>query len=514
MPQIAAPMDAPNKTRQVIRRLMGFYLLAIALLFTSVASSLVLTQIEAQHLASDAKDINVSGRQRMLSQRIIYLAQEISTQTGQRATETQAKLLRAIDHFEASISLFEGSHGKLVARDDLPADIKSLYFDDSNGPSLNARVLEYIENARRVLLRPRDVSSLQTLKDIEAGGLLRDLDAIVTAFESASVARLDALRRFETYSILIAIGIILIEIVFVFRPGHRMLHRTFSQLESRNTALEHTRAALDQANRELEQKNHDLTVERTRLREAWTESERLRFEQADFTYSVSHDMKSPANTIHLLLNEIDTSHAQALDADGRELLSHAIGAVSRMSDLIEDVLEYSWATDHRAEPETFEARAVFEAVQDTLAPRISDSGAQLTLGQTCSYFGYKRQVEILLQNLLSNAIKFQADGATPDMHVGFCPTIDRQGVVITVRDNGIGIDPANHDRVFGLFQRLHVRETYPGTGLGLTTCRRIADNHGGDIEIISGLGAGTTVRVTLNQPILKDTSEGSERNAA
>ncbi len=484
-----------------IRRLMIFYLGALAVLLASVLTSLVLTSVEASRLERDANDINVSGRQRMLSQRIIYLAQESRLNTGAKAIAARQELALAIEEFEKALELFERAHKSLTTQAGLPTDIRTLYFGTGGQASLDARVQDYIANARAVLADRNDTASLQALKTIERAGLLQDLDRVVSTFEAHSVARVQELRKLESISIAVALAIILAEVLFVFAPGHRLLNRAFSEVESQNADLIRARKTLSDQNRSLAEKNRQLDVERGLLRTAWRESEGLRREQAEFTYSVSHDMKSPANTLQLLLNELDASHGDGLDQDARDLLDHARNAVSRMSDLIEDVLEYSWATDRRAKPEIINMQIRLRDTLDSMAPALMAVGANVSLEAECGYFGYDRQIDILVRNLVSNAIKFQEQDIRPEITVTCAPGPGFKSVVLSVQDNGIGIDPKNHDRIFGLFQRLHVRETYSGTGLGLATCQRIAANHSGTIAVTSEPGKGATFTVTLGEPV-------------
>lgn len=481
-----------------INRLLFFYIAALVLLLVSVMGSMLLTEMQATRLENDAKDINISGRQRMLSQRIIYLAQDITASAAGDIPQTRDALLDAVDEFETAIATFEESHFALSQRPDMTPGLYDLYFQPRPDGSLDARIREYIDLARQIAADPADIESLRALKAIEQQGLLGELDGAVTRIEEISVSRVNQLRDLERYSLLIACIIVLAEVAFVFVPGHRFVRRTLDRLHDQNRKLETARVAVFGQNEELLDKNAQIASDRARLQAAWEESEALRREQADFTYSVSHDLKSPTNTIHLLLNELAVGQDETWDDDARELLALALQTVRRMGEQIEDVLQYSAANHEPAQPTWIDMKASVEAVLADMASELRVSGAQINVAVSGAIFGHATQVRILLQNVIANAIKFQPSGAEPIISVTCNACDDAPGVVLSVSDNGIGIAPENIERIFGLFQRLHVRETYPGTGLGLATCQRIASNHGGNIMVRSALGEGSKFDITLH----------------
>lgn len=489
--------------RRRIRRMSWVFASAIGLLFLSVVISVVVTEMEAAQIQTDAQLINVSGRQRMLSQRIIYLASEHQTASLTERAQTAAELSSAIDTFEAAITLFETAHGDLLqAAADTPR-IKALYLDAglSDGASLDDQVRAYITHARQVLANPQDVEALEQLRAIEKAGLLADLDTVVSAFERASVDRIGFLRQVELFSLFFALAIILFEVALIFRPGYRLLYDSFGKLDQRGRALAQARAALRQTLDTVEERNRVIEAEREVLNIALEDSEKLRDEQAAFTYAVSHDLKSPINTIQLLLNEMAHVLPEDTDPELVELVDHAQTATRRMSVLIKDTLEYAWATQDQAEPEWIDVKACLKDVLADLRAELRESEAEVTTGPLEPVFGYRMQLGILLQNLLGNALKYRADGVRPKISVRCEKDTETDATILQVSDNGIGIEPENQERIFGLFQRLHVQTDYPGSGLGLATCQRVALKHAGGIALRSTLGEGSTFEVTLRTPL-------------
>ena len=211
-------------------------------------------------------------------------------------------------------------------------------------------------------------------------------------------------------------------------------------------------------------------------------------EQAEFSYSVSHDLKSPTNTMAMLIDELDDL---GLTTEmGQSILDDMRATNKRMGDLVTDVLDYSRLVDGPLETELFDMMPMIEEIKMDLSADISAAGARIRLDDLPLIQGNPLQIRILLQNLIANAIKFRRPGQAAKIRITATQT--EQNTVLSVADNGIGIPDKFRTRVFGLFKRLHARSEYDGTGLGLSICRRVMSNHGGHISISDGIEGGTT----------------------
>ncbi len=190
-----------------------------------------------------------------------------------------------------------------------------------------------------------------------------------------------------------------------------------------------------------------------------------------------------------------------LDEDADEFIGYAVDGAERMQRLINDLLTYSRVGTRGKDLAPTDLSAVLEAARTNLRIAIEESGAQITSGPLPTVRGDRSQLVQLFQNLIGNAIKFRGE-ETPQIHVGAMRR-DRRWV-ISVRDNGIGIEPDGIERIFVIFQRLHGRREYPGTGIGLAICKRIVERHGGEIWVESVPGEGSTFYFTL------DVADGKE----
>ena len=213
-----------------------------------------------------------------------------------------------------------------------------------------------------------------------------------------------------------------------------------------------------------------------------------------FAYVASHDLQEPLRMVTSYLDLLRDRYAGVLDDRARRWIGFATDGAARMKRLVEDLLEYS-RVGTRGKP--LVPTDCNEVVRDTLRnlePTVREAGAVITVGPLPTVAGDRVQLTQLFQNLIANALKFRGPDR-PEVAV----TADRAGRdwVFKVRDNGIGIDPRFKDRIFVLFQRLHTRDEYSGTGIGLAVCKKIVERHGGGIWVESEPGRGATFCWTL-----------------
>ena len=184
-----------------------------------------------------------------------------------------------------------------------------------------------------------------------------------------------------------------------------------------------------------------------------------------------------------------------LGEDADEFIAFAVDGARRMQELINDLLTYSRVGSRPLELEFVDTGEIVDEVISDLGMTIEDSGAMVTREELPSLTADHRQLQQLFQNLIANAIKFHKPGVAPVVHV----SARREGddCIFRVSDNGIGIQAQYLDRIFVLFQRLHSRAEYAGTGIGLAICKKIVERHGGTIKVTSEPGLGTTFEFSL-----------------
>ena len=221
-----------------------------------------------------------------------------------------------------------------------------------------------------------------------------------------------------------------------------------------------------------------------------------------FAYVASHDLQEPLRMVAGYTQLLARRYRDRLDADADEFIGYAVDGAVRMQNLINDLLAYS-RVGNRGQPlEATDCNAVFDEVVANLRTAMDDSQATVARDALPTVRADKSQLVELFQNLISNAIKFHGE-EPPRIHVS--AGLKENGWVFSVRDNGIGIDSEYAERIFGIFQRLHTRDQYPGTGIGLAICKRIVESRGGQIWVESQPGEGSIFHFTIlmtedNQP--------------
>jgi PAS domain S-box-containing protein len=235
----------------------------------------------------------------------------------------------------------------------------------------------------------------------------------------------------------------------------------------------------------------DVTEERA----AVAALERSNLELQQFAYVASHDLSEPLRMVSSYLNLLRRRYSGRLDPDADEFIEYAVDGAARMRALIEGLLAYSRAGRSEEKPEPVELGSVTADVLRSLAAAMVEAGADIEISDLPVVLGVRGQLEQLLQNLVANALKFRADGRA---RVWVREEAGAAGMVqIAVADGGIGIAPSDREHVFEMFQRLHDREVYEGTGIGLAICRKIVERHGGRIWVDEREGGGTVFRFTL-----------------
>jgi PAS domain S-box-containing protein len=237
----------------------------------------------------------------------------------------------------------------------------------------------------------------------------------------------------------------------------------------------------------------DVTARRRaeeQLKAAAADLARSNSELEQFAYVASHDLQEPLRMVASYTQLLSRRYAGKLDEDADEFIGFAVDGAKRMQDLINDLLAYSRVGTRALQLERIEANDVVDQVARDLAPTTLASGGSVSRDELPTVYADPTQLRQLFQNLIANGLKFSRPNEPPRVHVA--AERDGQWWRFGVRDNGIGIEPQYVDRIFALFQRLHTRDEYPGTGIGLAICKKIVERHGGDISVQSELGAGTT----------------------
>jgi len=244
------------------------------------------------------------------------------------------------------------------------------------------------------------------------------------------------------------------------------------------------------------------------LAEQAAELARSNTELEQFAYVASHDLQEPLRKVRAFGDRLNVKFGELLPEQGRDYLGRMVNASERMQTLINDLLQYSRVTTKAQPFAPVDLNEVARQVVSDLEIQIERQHGRVEIDALPTIDADHTQLRQVLQNLVGNALKFRQEAADPIVHVrGEIVRADEteegggaqpaELFRLTVQDNGIGFDQKHAERIFGVFQRLHGRDAYEGTGMGLAICRKIAERHGGSLAATSVLGEGATFALTL-----------------
>ncbi len=243
-----------------------------------------------------------------------------------------------------------------------------------------------------------------------------------------------------------------------------------------------------QAERALEQVHAQLERDARELGRSNAELEQ-------FAYDVSHDLGEPLRIMSQSAGRLSSRCGDRLDDEGRRLLVTIVDGLDRTQTLISDLLRYSLVAREPVEPEAVDCGRVLREALEILEDSIAEKDATIEWDELPTVMGHRAQLARVFQNLISNALKFVREGERPLVQIRAHHEADAWR--FSVEDNGIGIAPAQGERVFEMFRRLHTRDAFAGTGIGLSICRRAVERHGGRIWIEASPGGGSIVSFTI-----------------
>ena len=289
---------------------------------------------------------------------------------------------------------------------------------------------------------------------------------------------------------------------FAARAAHQVA-RAQANLESSNVQLRDSKA-------QVEAENAQRRAAEEKLQSAVQDLQRSNAELEQFAYVASHDLQEPLRAVAGCVQVLQKRYGGKLDARADQFIEHAVDGAQRMQNLINDLLAYSRVGTHGKAFEAVSMEKTTDWALQNLSERIKETGVKITRDALPEVWGDGGQLELVLQNLVSNALKFRGE-TEPQIHIGYqLRRVERATGengqtewsagpqhVFSVRDNGLGIEAQYFERIFVMFQRLHTRTEFPGTGIGLAICKKIVERHGGNIGVESVPAQGTTFWFSL-----------------
>lgn len=334
-----------------------------------------------------------------------------------------------------------------------------------------------------------------------------EIEAAETDFREALFVKLAKAEKEAKVTFLLSAitsALLLFGMVFLARINIRIEQKFHSELEEQNKVL----AA------KVEERTNELNIYSQELKRSNRELE-------DFAFVASHDLQEPLRKIRAFGARLQTTYANDLDPKGYDYINRMRNAAERMSDLISDLLEFSRITTRGKDFVEVDLNQTVATILDDLEIAITESKATIKLCELPVIEADASQMYQLLLNLISNAVKFKQADIAPVIHFEYelkenlqdTLNLSQDWHIITIRDNGIGFEQEYADKIFAPFQRLHSRDEYKGTGIGLAVCRRIVERHHGTISATSTVGKGAVFSVQFPADLPQLNLDRELRNA-
>lgn len=259
-------------------------------------------------------------------------------------------------------------------------------------------------------------------------------------------------------------------------------------------------------NRELKETQDELFKNQKELQRKVIELNRSNYELEQFAHLASHDLQEPLRKLFFYSDVLKRKYSQSIDGTGVTMLNNMTVAASRMKELINDLLSYSRLQQQKPQFETVDLNTVMREIIKDLDLTIKEKNASVQVEELPSIGGNTIQLRQLFSNLIANSLKYSRENVPPQIEIGVA--VQDQLVTVSIKDNGIGFEEQYCEKIFGLFERLHTRDKFPGTGIGLSICKRIAELHHGNISARSQPGEYSIFEVIL--PVTQQISVAAE----
>lgn len=425
----------------------NIYLTSILITLSIIILNQIFIQYWLHQKREDAKIINVGGKQRMLSQKLINLSYDYRINAEKNVFD---KINETFLEWTTSHQYLLESRGQIIGIDSKDSIFQQLillkpYFEKSKERITSLKLLSNVEMKR-----------FQDNQD----AYLSKMDYIVKGLEEESNAKLNFVIWFELFFAFFSIIMVIYEIMFVFKKINNKLSKQNRALEESNSLLE------------------------------------------NYAYLAAHDLRSPTQNIINFIQLLRNKLSDRISNQEKEFIDYISHSAQRLKEITEALLQFSTIKNEKVQIKVVNPRPIIENIIRDLETPIKQNNAEIYLKQLPEFIQVDpRLFGLAIQNLISNGVKFKKKGERSVIKI----SSRQQGgyTVFQIKDNGIGIDKASQNKIFKLFNRLNNESDYLGTGIGLSICKKIIEKHRGKILVESSLGLGSTFSIYIPKEVQK-----------
>ncbi|MBX2834999.1 MAG: type IV pili methyl-accepting chemotaxis transducer N-terminal domain-containing protein [Micavibrio sp.] len=463
-------MSANNKDPlRPVHHINKVYILALSLIMLLAFGKYVAMEALISTQKTSASAINLSGRQRMLSQRIALFSQSVvQAKSDEERAESNEKLSKTLSEFEQNHkSLIEGSKDKNIARLENPM-IRAIYFDGT--PSLHSMVGEYVSKASIIIdpvaiLAAKD-EALEYILRVGPESLLKELNDVVFAHEKSAREDVEKIIFMQMIFLIMTAIILLLEAIFLFSPLAKKLKTQILQLERKQQTI-------SRQYKELER----------------------------FTFISAHSLQELVRKMAGFTGRLRENISEELDEKNKEYLGYIIESVAQIRALMDALSAYARVSSHKLRLSKMDSKSPLEKVVRTLSRDLGDKNAAINYENLPEIFYDEKNLEWIFEQLIRNALLYSCDQKSIISVSGH----ERDDVwEFCVQDNGIGIKEEYYEKIFEFFQRLHRESEISGIGAGLALVRKLVERSGGECWVESEPDKGSRFYFTISRTLNED----------
>lgn len=415
--------------------------------------------------------------------KMLQMVQSLTLSLGKLA-RTEGSHWEALDYLEEAEALAERMGEDIVILE-TATELAELYQKLGN----YQKALLYTERAAALRFERQGKMNSDRMQE-----LLAAYDAEQKEKELLALRKERLTAQYETIG-LSALAIFSLLALLALYLRYRERQKSFSILNEQHRKIQHQNRILQQQYSEIEDKNNQLAGKSQEIKMQNRQLQMVNMELKHFARAASHDLREPLRAIRSYMNLLGTRYEQDFDHKAKEFLSMASAGAVRMEDLLNDLYQHAQVGRRKEDLRKVSIEKLVKEVLSDLHVSISEKDALVAYENLPEVLGFQTELRMLLQNLVSNAVKFTPAGSPPKILI--TGREDAKNWYLEVKDHGIGIPEEYHDKIFAIFERLHSREEFAGSGIGLATCQKVVQHHGGEISVESKPGFGTTFTVSL-----------------